>query len=153
VVFNKIDRPAAVDAWPAFRKARAAQSVAAVAISAEVGTNLAELRERLSTLLPSAEELAEPPEPAGIVIHRLESSGNTFTVAREDGVLVVHGRKIERMAAQTNFDVEESAERFQEDLIRLGIDHELRRQGVAPGDMVRIGGSELEWEADAWDDR
>jgi GTPase len=153
VVFNKMDRPAAAEAWPAFRKARAAQDVAAVAISAEVGTNLAELRDRLSKLLPSAEELAEPPEPAGIVIHRLESAGNTFTVAREDGMLVVHGRRIERMAAQTNFDVEESAERFQEDLIRLGIDHELRRQGVAPGDMVRIGGSELEWEADAWDDR
>jgi Obg family GTPase CgtA-like protein len=57
------------------------------------------------------------------------------------------------MAAQTNFDNEESAERFQEDLIHLGIDHELRRQGVAPGDTVRIGGSELEWESDAWDDR
>jgi Obg family GTPase CgtA-like protein len=68
-------------------------------------------------------------------------------------VLVVHGHKIERMAAQTNFDNEESAERFQGDLIRLGIDHELRRQGVAPGDTVRIGGSELEWESDAWDDR
>jgi len=153
VAFNKMDRPAAADAWPAFRDARVAEGVAAVAISAETGANLAELRERLSKLLPSAEELSEPPEPAGIVIHRLESAGNTFTVSREDGMLVVHGRRIERMAAQTNFDNEESAERFQEDLIHLGIDHELRRQGVAPGDTVRIGGSELEWESDAWDDR
>jgi GTP-binding protein len=153
VAFNKMDRLVAAEAWPAFRNARAAQGVAAVAISAETGANLAELRERLSKLLPSAEELAEPPEPAGIVVHRLESAGNTFTVAREDGMLVVHGHRIERLAAQTNFDVEESAERFQEDLIRLGIDHELRRQGVAPGDTVRIGGSELEWESDAWDER
>ena len=151
--FNKMDRPAAAEAWPAFLAARAAQGVSAVAISAETGANLVELRERLSKLLPSAEELAEPPEPAGIVVHRLESAGNAFTVAREDGMLVVHGHKIERLAAQTNFDVEESAERFQGELIRLGIDHELRRQGVAPGDMVRIGGSELEWESDAWDDR
>jgi GTP-binding protein len=153
VAFNKMDRPAAAEAWPAFLAARAAQGVSAVAISAETGANLVELRERLSKLLPSAEELAEPPEPAGIVVHRLESAGNAFTVAREDGMLVVHGHKIERLAAQTNFDVEESAERFQGELIRLGIDHELRRQGVAPGDMVRIGGSELEWESDAWDDR
>jgi GTP-binding protein len=153
VAFNKMDRPAAAEAWPAFRDARVAQGVAAVAISAETGANLAELRDRLSKLLPSAEELAEPPEPAGIVIHRLESAGNAFTVAREDGMLVVHGRRIERLAAQTNFDNEESAERFQGDLIRLGIDHELRRQGVAPGDTVRIGGSELEWESDAWDER
>ncbi len=153
VTFNKMDRLVAAEAWPAFRNARAAQGVAAVAISAETGANLAELRERLSKLLPSAEEMAEPPEPAGIVVHRPESAGNAFTVAREDGMLVVHGHRIERLAAQTNFDVEESAERFQEDLIRLGIDHELRRQGVAPGDTVRIGGSELEWESDAWDER
>jgi GTP-binding protein len=153
VAFNKMDRPEAAEAWPAFRKARAAEGVAAVAISAAQGDNLAELRERLAELLPSFAELAEPAEPAGIVIHRLESAGNAFVVARENGVLVVHGRRIERLAAQTNFDVEESAERFQEDLIRLGIDHELRRQGVAPGDTVRIGGSELEWEPDAWDDR
>jgi GTPase len=153
VAFNKMDRPLAAEAWPAFRDARVAQGVVAVAISAETGANLVELRERLSRLLPTAEELAEPPEPAGIVVHRLESAGNAFKVAREDGMLVVHGHKIERLAAQTNFDVEESAERFQGELIRLGIDHELRRQGVAPGDMVRIGGSELEWESDAWDDR
>jgi GTP-binding protein len=153
VAFNKMDRPLAAEAWPAFRDARAAQGVVAVAVSAETGANLVELRERLSRLLPTADELAEPPEPAGIVVHRLESAGNAFKVAREDGMLVVHGHKIERLAAQTNFDVEESAERFQGELIRLGIDHELRRQGVAPGDMVRIGGSELEWESDAWDDR
>ncbi len=153
VAFNKMDRLVAAEAWPAFRDARARQGVDAVAISAETGANLAELRDRLSKLLPSAEELAEPPEPAGIVIHRLESAGNAFTVAREGGMLVVHGRRIERLAAQTNFDNEESAERFQEDLIRLGIDHELRRQGVAPGDTVRIGVSELEWEADPWDER
>jgi GTP-binding protein len=153
VAFNKMDRPLAAEAWPAFRDARAAQGVVAVAVSAETGANLVELRERLSRLLPTAEELAEPPEPAGIVVHRLESAGNAFKVAREEGMLVVHGHKIERLAAQTNFDVEESAERFQGELIRLGIDHELRRQGVAPGDMVRIGGSELEWESDAWDDR
>jgi Obg family GTPase CgtA-like protein len=65
----------------------------------------------------------------------------------------VRGHKIERLAAQTNFDVEESAERFQGDLIRLGIDHELRRQGVGAGETVRIGAYELEWESDAWDDR
>jgi GTP-binding protein len=153
VAFNKMDCPATAEAWPAFRDARLAEGIAALAISAEKGSGLAELRERLSKLLPSAEELAEPPEPAGIVVHRLESSGNTFTVAREDGVLVVHGRKIERLASQTNFDVEESAERFQQDLIRLGVDHELRRQGVAPGETVRIGGSELEWGSDAWEDR
>jgi GTP-binding protein len=77
-----------------------------------------------------------------------------FSVERvEEGVFVVRGKRIERIAAQTNFDVEESAERFQRDLARYGIDDELRRAGVIAGDLVRIGPTELEWEAQPWEDR
>jgi GTP-binding protein len=104
-------------------------------------------------MLPTAEELAEPPASEGVVIHRIESMSDSFKVTREDDVFVVRGRRIERVASQTNFDVEESAERFQADLTRLGIDAELRRQGVAPGDTVRIAATELEWEPDEWQDR
>ena len=57
---------------------------------------------------------------------------------------------MERLAAQTNFDVEESTERFQRDLARLGVDAELRRVGVQPGDVVRFGEIELEWSGEAW---
>jgi GTP-binding protein len=153
VAFNKMDRPRAAEAWAAFQAARRAQGVEAVAISASEGDGLAGLRARLAALLPDAAELAEPREPAGVVVHRLDSVGDAFRVDREDGVLVVHGKKIERLAAQTNFEVEESAERFQRDLVRLGIDEELRRRGVAAGETVRIGGSELEWEPDEWDSR
>jgi GTPase len=153
IAFNKMDKPEAVEAWPAFRDARLAQGLAVVAISAETGLGLAELRLRIADLLPSFDDLAEPPSPAGIVVHRIESSGNAFTVTLEDGVLVVRGRKIERVAAQTNFDTEESAERFQDDLVRLGVDRELRRQGVKAGDTVRIGATEFEWGADEWSDR
>jgi len=151
VVFNKMDRPAAAAAWPEFRSARAAEKVQALAISATSGDGLPPLREALGRLLPSFDDMAEPPEPAGIVVHRLESAGNAFTVGREDGVLVVRGRKIERLAAQTNFDNEESAERFQADLEKMGIDDALRRQGVTAGETVRIGSSELEWGADEWE--
>jgi GTP-binding protein len=76
-----------------------------------------------------------------------------FVVERDrDGAFRVRGKRIERIAAQTNFDVDESAERFQRDLERMGIDAELRRAGVTPGDLVRIGASELEWEPTPWDD-
>ena len=153
VAFNKMDRPEAAQAWAAFEAARRAEGVAAVAISASEGDGLAGVRARLAALLPDAAELAEPREQAGVVIHRLDSMDEGFRVDREDGVFQVRGKKIERLAAQTNFDAEESAERFQRDLIRLGIDEELRRQGVAPGDTVRIGASELEWDPDEWDAR
>ena len=153
VAFNKMDCAEAADAWPAFEKARRAQGVAVVAISASAGEGLVELRARLATMLPDADELAEPVETAGVVVHHIESASEGFRVDRDNAVFVVHGKKIELLAAQTNFDTEESAERFQRDLLRLGIDEELRRHGIAPGDTVRIGTSELEWEPDDWDQR
>src|ERR1035437_7061338 len=154
VVFNKMDRPEASEAWVAFEKARRAQGLPTVAISAVSGEGLEAFRSQLSAMLPTAEELAEPPASEGVVIHRIESMSDSFKVTRdEDGIFVVRGRRIERVASQTNFDVEESADRFQADLTRLGIDAELRRQGVAPGDAVRIAAVELEWGPDEWQER
>jgi GTP-binding protein len=154
VGFNKIDRPAAADAWPAFRSAMRDAGQDVVAISAIDGDGIDELRARLADLLPSGVELDAPREPAGVVVHRIEAMSDGFSVEREgDGLFRVRGKRIERIAAQTNFDVEESAERFQRDLARYGIDDELRRVGVTAGDLVRIGATELEWEAQPWEGR
>ena len=154
VAFNKIDLSAAQAAWPVFARARRAEGLDVVAVAAATGEGMETFRARVAALLPSAGELAEPPEPAGVVVHRIDAMGDGFLVERDgDGAFRVRGKRIERIAAQTNFDVEESADRFQRDLQRLGIDAELRRAGVAAGDLVRIGGAELEWEAQPWEDR
>src|SRR5688572_9288249 len=153
VAFNKMDLDAARAAWPAFQAAREAEGGEAIAIAASTGEGLDALRSRVADLLPSATELAEPPEPSGVVVHRIDAMGDGFAIEREaDGAFRVRGKRIERTAAQTNFDVEESAERFQRALARLGIDAELRRAGVAAGDLVRIGGAELEWEPQPWEE-
>jgi GTPase len=153
VAFNKLDLPVARDAWPAFRSAREADGLGVVAIAASTGEGLDAFRASVAAMLPSADELSEPPEPAGVVVHRIDAMGDGFMVERDDdGAFRVRGKRIERIASQTNFDVEESAERFQRDLVRLGIDAELRRSGIAAGDTVRIGGAELEWEYDPWDE-
>jgi GTP-binding protein len=152
VVFNKLDVPAAQDAWPAFRAARRTEGQPVVGLSAALGDGLDDVRRALAELLPDLEGLAEPPEPTGVVVHRIDAMGDGFAVEREEeGIFRVRGKRIERIAAQTNFDVEESSERFQRDLARMGIESELRRAGVVPGDLVRIGGTELEWEAQPWD--
>src|SRR3954469_2825803 len=145
-VFNKLDLPAARDAWPAFERALRRDRLTVVGISADTGEGLDALRVAVSSLLPDAAGLAEPPEPAGVVIHRIEAAGDGFTLVRGDAGYQVRGKRIERLVAQTNFDNEESAERFQRDLARLGVDTALRRAGVRPGDTVQIGDTELEWE-------
>jgi GTP-binding protein len=152
VAFNKVDLPSAAEAWPAFRKARQKEGIEPLAISAAMGDGMDAFRARIADLLPGAAELAEPPEPAGVVVHRIEAMGDGFSIELDaDGILRIRGKRIERVAAQTNFDVEESAERFQRELARLGIDAELRRSGISAGDTVRIGGTELEWEAQPWE--
>jgi GTP-binding protein len=154
VAFNKMDRLAAQAAWPTFRDARAAEGLPCVAIAAVTGEGIAELRALIADRLPGPADLDEPPEPAGVVVHRIDSMGDGFAVERdEDGAFRVRGRRIERIAAQTDFDVDESADRFQRDLARLGIDAELRRAGIAAGDTVRIGAVELEWDREAWEER
>jgi GTPase len=152
VVLNKLDLPAAAAAWSAFEAERKRQGLQVIGISAMEGLGLDELQRQLGEMLPSDQEMHEPPEPAGVVVHRIDSLAEGFSVEAEgDGVFRVRGRRIERIAAQTNFDNEESAERFQRDLARLGIEDELRRAGVTPGDTVRIGSTELEWEPQPWE--
>jgi GTP-binding protein len=150
VAFNKLDLPEARDAWSAFAAARRSERLPCLAVSADTGDGLDALRGSLADLLPDAAGMAAEPEPTGVVVHRLDAAGDGFTLEREDDAFRVRGRRIERIAVQTNFDVEESAERFQHDLDRLGIDGALRRAGVQPGDTVRIGRVEFEWGADAW---
>ena len=149
VIGNKIDLPTGEANRRAFARRRARDGIAFVAISAERGSCIDELIALLAKLLPDAETLRQPGEPAGVVVHRFESAPDVFSVSRESGAFRVIGRRIERLAAQTNFDNPESADRFQRDLARLGIERELVKAGVMPGDSVRIGGVELEWEEDS----
>ena len=145
---NKIDIPAAQENQATFATKRKKEGKDFVAVSAAEGTNIEMLIAALAKLLPDAETLAQPGEPAGVVVHRIESDPDLFFVTREDGNYRVTGRRIERLAAQTDFENEESAERFQRDLARLGVEKELVKAGVTSGDTVVIGAVELEWDPD-----
>jgi GTPase len=152
VVFNKLDLEPARQAWPAFRAARQRDGLRVVALAAATGEGLDRLVRALGELLPDADELAAPPEPAGVVVHRIEPEDDAVRVTREpDGAYRVHARRLERLADRIDFSNEESVGRFQHDLERLGADAELRRAGVADGDLVRIGDHELEWAASPWE--
>jgi GTP-binding protein len=86
-------------------------------------------------------------------VHRYDPTEEGFVIAREGGGLwAVQGRRVERLVAQTDFENEESAARFQRELARIGLVDRLRAAGVQAGDTVRIGETELEWDAEpgAW---
>jgi GTPase len=152
VVFNKLDLAAAREAWPAFRAARERGGLVVVGVAAATGDGIEGLIRALAALLPDADELVAPPEPAGVVVHRIEPEDEAVQVSREpDGAYRVRSRRLERLADRIDFANEESLQRFQRDLERSGADAELRRAGVVDGDVVRIGDHELEWAATPWE--
>ena len=151
VVANKLDLPGAAEALDVFVRARTLDGLDVVAVSAQDGIGIEQLQADLARLLPDAAELSRPGEPAGVVVHRPEGAQSSFSIDHDaDDVLRVRGRRIERMVAQTDFENEESAQRFQRELGKLGIERALVRAGVKTGDTVRIGPHELEWGGDTW---
>jgi GTP-binding protein len=146
VAANKMDREPDPEVLRAFRAARARDGLEVVFISAAQRTGLVELRGALARLLPRDEELGRPGEAAGVVVHRYDVADTGFRIGRDaDGTWHVEGRRVERLVAQTDFENDESAARFQRELGRLGIVEALRRAGVEAGDTVCIGSTELEW--------
>ena len=153
VVANKMDLEPDVEMLRAFNAARAHEGLDVVQVSAAEKAGLIELRSALARMLPTDEELGGPGDATGVVVHRYDPVEEGFLVEREaGGVWVVEGRRVGRLVAQTDFENEESASRFQRELAKMGIVERLREAGVETGDTVRIGDTELEWDAEpgAW---
>jgi GTP-binding protein len=152
IVVTKLDLPAVRRRWPSVRTAlrRDAGEDAGrrpLGVSAHDGTGLAELREALeAALVEAAERDATRAVPDDEVrIHRFDPLATGWQVVTEGDALRVRGRRIEEAANRTDFGNEESRERFERLLDRLGIEDELRKHGAVEGTTVRIGAAELEW--------
>ncbi len=78
-------------------------------------------------------------------VYRPESDPRHFTISRENAGWRVHGEAIERAAAMTYWEYDQSVRRFQRILGALGIEDALRAAGVREGETVYIGEYELEW--------
>lgn len=112
-------------------------------VSAISGSGLNALMYKVAGLL---EELPPEPtvlvEPQGPVMHRLQPR---FTISREEGCFIVGGREVERHVAMADLNLEESVERLQRIINRMGIDSALKEAGAKEGDTVRIGEFEFEY--------
>lgn len=146
LVVTKLDLPEVSARWPELRDTVGSAWGSPIGVSAHDETGLDTLRVELARALDEADEqVALEPEPQEMLVHRFDPLDEGWQVAHEGEALRVSGRRIETAANRTDFTNEESRDRFQRLLERLGIDAELRRLGAEGGTMVRIGQSELEW--------
>ena len=146
---TKQDLPAARRRWPKVREALQTAGRQPIGVSAHDGTGIEALREALAAALEAATASGVgDAQEAPVRVHRFDPLDAGWQVVAEEGALRVRGRRIESAAARIDFENEESRDRFQRTLERMGIDAELRRQGAASGSLVRIGRVELEWGDD-----
>lgn len=83
---------------------------------------------------PLPEIVVPPPAHIELVPH------DAFSITRDDdGSFVIAGDRVERLAAVTNFDSDESLARFERVLAKIGVEKKLRELGAVEGDTVRIG--------------
>jgi GTP-binding protein len=129
--------------WPELEEKLKSRGYEPMAISAVAGTNVRELLFRASELL------AKTPVPTAeieVPVYRPEEDPREFSIMQENDAWRVEGVSIERAAAMTYWEYDQSVRRFQRILETIGIDKALREKGVEPGDTVLIGEHELEWE-------
>ena len=113
-------------------------------ISGVTGQGLTELLNRVSEVLKTLpkEEIVESEER---VVYTLEDDKDDFSVRKEGNTFVVEGKAINRLMGRINIDDNESMYYFQKNLKSLGIEDELKRQGIKEGDLVKILNWTFEW--------
>lgn len=144
VALNKMDLPDVQARWPMVEKELKRRGYKPFAISAVSGRDVRPLLFKASELLAETlqnldEEEVETP------IYRSESDPREFSIIQVDEGYRVSGESIERAAAMTYWEHDQSVRRFQRILKTLGIEAALREAGVKEGDTVFIGEYELEW--------
>ena len=147
VALNKIDMPEVLERLENIKTVLNQRGYEVFAISALTGTELKQVLYRAAKLLKDTPiPVILPEESEEIPIYRYEGDPREFTITHIPEGWRINGKAIERAAAMTYWEHDQSVRRFQRILEALGIDAELHEQGIEPGDTVFIGDYELEWQ-------
>ena len=149
LALNKVDHPDARAHVELLTERFDSLGVPWLAVSAVSGEGTRELAQRAFQLLREQREAeasgqaeAEPevlrPEPRHRERVAVERDGS--------GTLVVRGRTAEWLAATLDADDEEARHELLDRLRRLGVARALDREGVLPGELIRVGDAPLRWE-------
>ena len=113
-------------------------------ISSVTGEGLEKLLDYVSKLIKTLpkEELVEKDEK---IIYTLEDDKEAFSVTKEKNIFIVKGEAVERVIRRVNIEDNESLYYLHKKLRELGVEEELKKQGINEGDIVKIANYELEW--------
>lgn len=148
VVPTKIEIPGAAERLADFKKALADSAWAdlpVMPVSNVTHAGVQPLLHKTAELLQAvvaadAEKEAERAAETKTKTYTGPSQEPAFTVTRdEDGVFIVTGERIEKLAKMTNLNHQDSLVRFDRQLHGMGVNDALREAGARDGDTVMIG--------------
>ena len=112
------------------------------AISSASGQGVKDLLYAIKKVVVKAREVHEViEEAAGIPVLTLADTSDKWHVTREDDAFVVSGAKIEQFARRTDFENDQGVQRLRDIMHKMGVLHELSRQGIEVGQTIRFGNS------------
>lgn len=118
-----------------------------LAISSQSGEGLKELlfmvKDTVQAVRTQHMKTASP--KSTIPTLTLSDTSDAYSVTKDGDIFVVTGERIEKFARRTDFEKDEGVQRLRDIMRRAGIMHELRRQGIEPGQTIQIAGHSLEY--------
>lgn len=144
IVANKVDIMQDDTGFKELEKIAQKENLEIYKISGVTGEGVSELLDRVSSILKTLpkEEIVEEAEKK---VYTLEDDENEFTVRKEGEIFVVEGKAVNRLMGRINIDDNESMYYFQKKLKELGIEEELKKQGIHEGDYVKMLNWTFEW--------
>ncbi|MFZ0216571.1 MAG: GTPase ObgE [Candidatus Dormiibacterota bacterium] len=146
-IVNKVDLPEVqkrILGEPPEKAAFPGGDGTALLISAQRGDGIP----RLLTALENAFVALPEPAPTPVTPRRvrLRRAASPPKVVRHAWGYEVSGAGVERLVQRTDFDAEPALQRFQVILDRTGVSAALQDAGAEPGDTVRVGDLEFEYQ-------
>ena len=81
-----------------------------------------------------------------VKVYKLDDEDKKFTIHKEGSVFVVEGAAVDSILRRVNIGDNESLFYLHRKLSEIGLNNELRKMHICEGDIVKIGGYEMEWE-------
>ena len=145
VAINKMDLPEVEQSWVELSSRFEKIGVTPYAISALARKGVQEVLFEAHRLAQTA-TIADKTEDQ-LPVYKPGPDGSAFEIGRDpDGSWRVTGEGVERAAAMTYWEYEEAVRRFQQLLVRIGVNDGLREAGIRAGETVHIGEYEMEWK-------
>lgn len=144
VAVNKIDLPEVESRIPALNRELGSVEAPVFFVSAATRRGVPQLMAKALEMLDSLP--AQAPMGEAVAVFRPRPKDERITVTKEGDIFVVSAPRVDRLLARMDIKNPEARSYVRRQFERMGVSAALKRAGAKPGDVVRVGEVELEWE-------